>query len=78
MISGSMEEEDVFLKTLAENEDTEIRCAVCVWKDLTIDMMSHHLLKSLIELNPANKETIVILRTVGGLQTKPLRSCMPQ
>lgn len=77
MISGSMEEEDVFLKTLAENQDTEIRCAVCVWKDLTIDMMSHHLLKSLIELNPANKETIVILRTVGGLQTKPLRSCMP-
>lgn len=77
MISGSVEEEDVFLKMLAENEDTEIRCVVCMWSDYTIDMMSHHLLKSLIELNPANKNTAVILRTVGGLQTKPLRSCMP-
>lgn len=77
IISGSTKEEDAFLKTLAENEDIEIRCAVCMWSDYTIDMMSHHLLESLIGLNPANKETTVILRTVGGFQTKPLRSCLP-
>lgn len=77
IISGNTGEEDAFLKTLVENKDAKIRYAVCMWRDLTIDMMSHHLLESLIELDSANKETIVILRTAGGIQTKPLQSCLP-
>lgn len=75
--SGSTKEEDDFVRVLAEKEDTEIRYAVCMWNDLTIDMMSLHLRESLVKLDSYNKETIVILKDAEGFLLKSLKTCLP-
>ncbi len=77
IISGNTYEESAFIKTLTEHGDTKIRYVVCMWKDLTIDMISHHLLESLIRLDSANKETEIILKTAEGLRTKSFAVCLP-
>ena len=68
--SGSAADEAAFIKTLAESGDTEISYAVCMWSDSAIDVPSHHLREQLMELNPSNRETQILLRSGEGFVVK--------
>lgn len=69
--SGNTADEAAFIKTLAESGDTEITYAVCMWSDSAIDVPSHHLREQLMELNPTNRETKILLRSGEGFVVKP-------
>ena len=71
--SGDTAGEEAFIRELAENGDTEISYVVCMWRDHTLDVPSHHLRESLAELNPANPEAKLLLRSGEGFLVKPLR-----
>lgn len=71
--SGSTVDETAFIRTLAESGDTEITYAVCMWSDSAIDVPSHHLREQLMELNPSNRKTEILLRSGEGFVVKPFR-----
>ena len=77
IMSGNMEDENNFVRTLAENGDKEIRYVVCMWNDTTLDVPSCHLRDLLIELNPSNLETEILLNNGEGFQVKSLKMLMP-
>ena len=77
IMSGNMEDENNFVRTLAENGDKEIRYVVCMWNDTTLDVPSCHLRDLLIELNPSNLETVILLNNGEGFQVKSLKMLMP-
>ncbi len=43
-----------------------------MWQGGTLDVPSRYLRKSLVKMNPENKRTKVLLRTVGGYTVKTL------
>lgn len=71
--SGSTADETAFIKILAESGDTEIAYAVCMWSDSAIDVPSNHLREQLMELNPSNRETQMLLRSGEGFVVKTFR-----
>ncbi|MDE7239082.1 MAG: hypothetical protein K2N41_05155 [Lachnospiraceae bacterium] len=77
IMSGNMEDENNFVRTFAENGDKEIRYVVCMWNDTTLDVPSCHLRDLLIELNPSNLETEILLNNGEGFQVKSLKMLMP-
>lgn len=77
IMSGNMEDENNFVRTLAENGNKEIRYVVCMWNDNTLDVPSCHLRDLLIELNPSNLETEILLKNGEGFQVKSLKMLMP-
>ncbi len=78
VMSGSVEDEIVFCKTLTESGDTQITHAVCMWNDFTLDIPSRHLRDLLVELDPSNLETEILL--IGGeeFQVKLWKELTPQ
>lgn len=77
ILSGNMEEENHFMKTLAESGDKEICYLVCMWNDNTLDLPSCHLRDLLIELHPSNKEAGILLNSDEGFQVKLLKTLIP-
>lgn len=73
VISGSVEDECAFARFLAENDDAEIRYMVCMWNDATPDVPSCHLRKLLVELNPANQDIEILLKSGEGFLVKSLK-----
>lgn len=71
--SGSTADEAAFIKALAESGDTEMAYTVCMWSDSAIDVPSLHLREQLMELNPSNGETQILLRSGEGFVVKPFR-----
>ncbi len=77
IMSGNMEDENNFIKTLVENGDKEVKYVVCMWNDSTLDVPSCHLRDLLIKLSPVNLETEIILRNGEDYQIKSLKMLMP-
>lgn len=75
IVSGETADEEAFIKALAENKDTKILYAVCMWSDFTLDVPSYHLRNMLADLNPSNQEAEFLLNSGEGLIVKPLCSC---
>ena len=73
VMSGSVEDEIAFARALAENDDTEIRYMVCMWDDATPDVPSCHLRNLLAELNPANQNIEILLKSSEGFLVKSLK-----
>lgn len=60
--SGSTEDENAFVEALAESGDTRVLRMVCLWRTAhTLDVPSMNLRKALLELDPANRETELLL-----------------
>ena len=70
--SGNVKEELQMEQTLRKNNSTEITELICMWQGGTLDVPSRFLRKSLEKMNPENKKTKVLLRTVGGYTVKTL------
>ena len=77
IMSGNIEDENHFVKTLAENGDKEVKYVVCMWNDSTLDVPSCHLRDLLIELSPVNLEAEIVLKNGEGFQVKSLKMLMP-
>lgn len=76
--SGSMEDEKAFVKTLIESGDTRLLSMVCVWRTgLALDVPSMGLRKALLELDSANRETKLLLRTGEACQVRTMEMTMP-
>ncbi len=73
VMSGSVEDEIAFVRALTENGDTEIRYMVCMWEDATPDVPSCHLRDLLVELNPANQNIEILLKSSEGFLVKSLK-----
>lgn len=74
---GNTVDEAAFIKILTESGDTEIRHAICMWNDSTLDVPSRHLRDLLVNLNPSNRETEFLLIGGGGFIVKSLKVIMP-
>lgn len=75
--AGNREDEAAFVKALAESGDGRLLCLVCVWRGLTPDLPSMGLRKALLKLDPANRETELLLRG-EGYQVRTIGSTMPE
>lgn len=73
VMSGSVEDEIAFVRALTENGDAEIRYMVCMWDDATPDIPSCHLRNLLVELNPANQDIEILLKSGEGFLVKSLK-----
>lgn len=73
VMSGRVEDEIAFVKALTENDDAEVRYMVCMWDDATPDVPSCHLRNLLVELNPANQNIEILLKSSEGFQVKSLK-----
>ena len=72
-MSGSVEDECAFTRFLAGNDDAEIRYMVCMWDDATPDVPSCHLRNLLVELNPANQNIEILLKSGEGFHVRSLK-----
>lgn len=72
IVAGNYADETAFMKTLAENKDTEIRYSVCMWSDFTLDIPSWHLRDLLVKLNPSNRKAEFLLRGGEGFVVRAL------
>lgn len=77
IVSGETADEEAFIKTLAESKDTEIRYAICMWNDSTLDVPSRHLQNLLLDLSPANQKAEFLLSSSENFNVKPLCSMSP-
>lgn len=70
--SGEM----AFIEEVRTSGDTEVRRIVCMWHDGMVDLPSYNLRKALIELNPKNEESLILLN--GGIHyaAKALKTTM--
>lgn len=73
VMSGSVEDEIAFVRALTENGDAEIRYMVCMWDDATPDVPSCHLRNLLVEINPANQNIEILLKSGEGFLVKSMR-----
>ncbi|MDE6108546.1 MAG: hypothetical protein K2F83_07770 [Oscillospiraceae bacterium] len=76
--SGNTEDEDAFVKTLRESGDTRLLSMACVWRTgLALDVPSMGLRKVLLELDPANRETELLLQAGDGYHVRTMEMTMP-
>lgn len=73
VMSGSVEDEIAFVRALTGNGDAEVRYMVCMWDDATPDVPSCHLRKLLVEINPANQNIEILLKSGEGFLVKSLK-----
>lgn len=75
--SGNTADEAAFVRSLAERGDTRIVRIVCVWKSgLTVDLPSRSLRAALLDLDSANRETEILLRTRDGCTIRTIEASM--
>lgn len=85
IIEGKTAEEDVFLETLQDSDDTTVCYLVAVWNPadcipsdlLPVDVPSFHLRQKLLTLSPKNINTLILLRGCDGYGYKTLGATMP-
>ncbi|MGN1002120.1 MAG: hypothetical protein ACI4PC_05065 [Oscillospiraceae bacterium] len=74
VLSGGTAEEDAFVQSLVDSQDTEIRYLLCLWRDGTPDVPSRHLQLLLRKLHPSNETARLLLRSSGGFVVKELNA----
>lgn len=74
---GELREEKNFIDRLVQEDDTEIKCLVCMWNTQELDIPSQHLRKLLMEMNPLNQEMMLLLKGADGYILKKLNVIKP-
>lgn len=69
--------ENGLIDTLHQNNDIEVSCLVCMWRDGGIEIPSMSIRKKLLALSESNESTILILQGDGGFCIKTIKTCMP-
>ena len=64
------------LDTLAQAGDTVVTKMVAMWEGECVDVPSYAFRKALLELDDANRQTKVLLRSESGYITKPMGSML--
>ena len=64
------------LDVLTQSDDTMVTKLVAMWKEGCVDVPSYAFRKSLLELDDANRQTKVLLRSENGYITKPIEIMM--
>jgi len=71
------EAEDRFAELLSQQRDSAAALLVCMWADGTIDLPSMHLRRLLLELDPGNEHTLLLLQSDSGPITRTIGWSMP-
>ena len=66
-LSKEKSDETALLKRIKDLNDTEIRYALCLWQDGSIDIPSYWFRKSLCALDPKNTETLLFVMSTDGI-----------
>ena len=69
--------EDRFAELLSQQSDSAAALLVCMWADGTIDLPSMHLRRLLLELDPENEDTLLLLQADSGPITRTIGWSMP-
>ena len=69
--------EDAFLRSLAEQVDTEVTHLVCLWHDGWPDLPSLHFRKGLLEINGNNEDAGILLQGEHRYLVKSLQATLP-
>ena len=77
VLTGNTAGESRFAQMLEEQGDTEILCLVALWNNGCVDVPSMHFRCSLLELDPRNGETVMLLRSENGYTVRTVGSAMP-
>ena len=64
------------LDTMAKANDTVVAKMVAMWNEGCVDVPSYAFRKALLELDDANRQTKVLLRSESGYITKAIRIMM--
>lgn len=70
-------DEDRFVQTLLDRNDTAVKYLVCMWSTGSIDLPSMHLRKRLVEIDPENGHTLMLLQTADSPAVRTIRWSMP-
>ena len=70
-------DEDQFVQTLLDRNDTAVKYLVCMWSTGSIDLPSMHLRKRLVEIDPENGHTLMLLQTADSPAVRTIRWSMP-
>ena len=66
-LSKEKSDETALLKRIKDLNDTEIRYALCLWKDGGLDIPSYWFRESLCTLDLKNTETLLFVMTADGI-----------
>ena len=77
IMSGDTTEEIALVRAMAENQDTQVKCLVCMWDTGCVDVPSRHLRDLLLRLHPENQEAYILLSGGDTLLIKPLKALLP-
>ena len=66
-LSKEKSDETALLKRIKDLNDTEIRYALCLWKDGGLDIPSYWFRESLCTLDLKNTETLLFVMTTDGI-----------
>ena len=69
--------EDRFAALLSQQSDSAAALLVCMWADGTIDLPSMHLRRLLLEADPRNEHTLLLLQSDSGPITRTIGWSMP-
>ena len=75
-LSEEKADEAALLEALSAAEDTDVRCVLCMWGDLCIDIPSFAFRNMLRELNPKNDEALLFVMTKDEACVMKLSSTM--
>lgn len=70
--SGNIKEELQKEQQLQRDNNTEVDALVCMWQTGALDIPSNYFRNALVNMNPENKKTKVLLVTFGGYIVKTL------
>lgn len=77
VMSGDYSDENSFIQMLREKDDTETQYLVCKWNGKTVDVPSFHFREQLLNINPKNENTALLLQGFGAYIVKPLKNTLP-
>ena len=66
-----------FIQELLGADDTQIKYMVCMWNSYSLDIPGHYLRKRLLEIDPRNAETRLILESEYDFAVRTIESIMP-
>ena len=68
--------EDDCLRRMCETQNTRVVLTVTMWKNGQLDVPSYSLQKRLVEIDPQNKDSCILLLTDKGIDVKRLSVAM--
>ena len=78
ILSGDHGDEDLFLGSLALQDDTPVTHLVCMWYDGALDLPSMHFRRGLLEINGNNGRAGILLQGEYRYLVKQLADTLPK